>query len=219
MIRQLSLPLLPEMSVRAGADRRLCQHFLEDERRCSRCQCTVSVVRTCLLLAFVAATGCKETLKWKPQQLKTVEVGPFTFDIPKGWRDTRESEDPKLAHQHERLGADTDAHILVRENASNTDANISFMWTDLVGAPTCEQFVEALSLAGGFVIDKATLLHKDYGAEKGCGFAISDDTYGGKMHLRFRGGKFLTIQCMRPKAGDADADEACESFALALNKQ
>lgn len=94
-------------------------------------------MRTWFLVGLLAA-GCKDSLKWKPQQLKTVEVGPFTFDIPKGWRDTRESEDQKLARQHERLGPDTDAHILVRENASNTDANISFMWTDLVGSPTCE---------------------------------------------------------------------------------
>lgn len=177
-------------------------------------------MRTWLVVGLLAATGCKDTLKWKPQQLKTVDVGPFKFDIPKGWRDTRESEDTMLARMHERLGADTDAHILVRESASNTDANISFMWTELVGSPTCEQFVEAMSLAGGgLVVDKTTVLHKDYGADKGCGFWISDDKYEGKMHLRFQGEKFLTIQCMRPKAGDRDADAACEAFAVALNAQ
>ncbi len=173
-------------------------------------------MRALAVLVVFALAACKgDGLQWKKHEIKQVQLGDFTLAVPKGWRDLRESEDSSLARLHTRLGADTEAHIFVRENASNTDSNIALMWSDLVGVPTCDQFSRAMG--GG--IEKQTVLEQPYGADRGCSFWMKQDDSEGKTFVRFHPPKMLTLQCLRPAKGDDAADATCESVAAALAAQ
>lgn len=173
-----------------------------------------------LLVAVVAAAGCKgDKLKWKAQALTAFQIGSVSIAIPTGWRDLSEAADPSLANLTMRLGADTEAHILVREGDVNTDTNISIMLADLVGAPTCEQWVSTMNQEGGPKIDASTARERTFGPDRGCSFYFTDGpSVEGRMFLRFRGAKFITLQCMRPAKGDANADATCEALATQLEK-
>jgi hypothetical protein len=173
------------------------------------------------LLATVCGVGCKsKSLEWKAHTIKTVSIGGLTFDIPKGWRHLSESANPKLAGMTTRLGAATEAHIIVRESASNTDSTIAFMLADLVGSPTCEQWVAAMELQkGGPRVDHDSILPQDWGGQRGCSFRVTEGELAGKIHIRFRGAKFVTLQCMRPKSGDDDADGVCGDLVAAMHAQ
>src|SRR6185295_18544025 len=106
-------------------------------RRCASCatrrgrSASRRLSRTSLAavaLALLALCACKDKLQWNDRVIAAITEGPFRFDVPAGWRDLSESQDPVLAHMSRR--ADATAHIFVRENDSNTDTNIAFMWTD-----------------------------------------------------------------------------------------
>ncbi len=177
----------------------------------------VPCVMRAWLLVLLATAGCKDDkLKWKAQVLTSIQVGTLKFEIPKGWRDLSESADPQLANITRRLGADTEAHILVREDAKDTESNISFMLADLAGAPSCDQWAAAMDLQGGPKIDHSTLRERTYGAESGCSFHLTDGGTAGRMFLRFQPPKFVTLQCLRPGSGDANLDATCDRMAEAL---
>src|SRR5262245_43654796 len=130
-------------------------------------------MRWCALAIWlVVAPACKEKLGWNEHKLHSFEIGGIKFEIPKGWRDLSESADPRLARMTRRLGSDTEAHIIVREDASNTDVNISFMVAELVGEPTCDQFAAAMD-GGGLHADRSTALTQQYGSDRGCSFWIN----------------------------------------------
>jgi hypothetical protein len=170
-------------------------------------------MRAWILALVAAASACKDDkLTWKKHELHSFELDGVRFDIPKGWRDLRESDDPRLARMTRRLGADAEAHILVREDAENTNSNISVMLSELNGAPTCDQFAAAM----GAEVDRSTVLPQKYGNDPGCSFWIKDGKSEGKTFLRFRGTKFITVQCLRPLAGDAKADATCEDVVTGM---
>jgi hypothetical protein len=77
--------------------------------------------------------------------------------------------------------------------------------------------VAAMSgMGGGLTIDKSTVLPQKYDGDAGCSFWIKDRKSEGKMFLRFRGAKFITVQCLRAAAGDASADATCESVVAGM---
>lgn len=168
------------------------------------------------IVALVA--GCRgEKLKWNEQKLVAIDSGPFHFDIPTGWRDLSESQDLQLAHMARRLG---DAHLIVRQNDTNTDTNIAFMWSELVGKPTCEQFIAAMETqAGAPKFDRASLVSETFGDDPGCSYAFTDEGSEGRAVLRMHGRSFLTIQEMHTKRGDTDADATFGRFIAALKSQ
>jgi len=171
-----------------------------------------------ILLICAVVLGCSDKLQWKEHKLHTVEIGGLRFEIPKGWRDLSESTDPKLARVTRRLGSDADAHMIVRESDPNTNTNISFMLAELVGAPTCDQWAAAMAMRGG-KIERQTVLSKPYGTDRGCSFWIKEGKSDGKIFIRFRGDKFVTLQCLWPAQGDTNAMKTCDDLETVLAAQ
>src|SRR5690606_21232030 len=157
-------------------------------------------MRTALLLGVLAIAGCSgdKTLEWKPQRSTACTVGDFTFAVPAGWRDISESKDPRLARLPEQLGPDAaNTHVLVREQAKNTDTSVSVMLADLVGSPSCEQWVTAMNMQGGPKARMDSTTTETFGSDSGCSFQLLDGATEGRMVLRFRPPTFVVIQCLR----------------------
>jgi hypothetical protein len=165
-----------------------------------------------LVILVLLALGCKKELEWFPQQITKITEGPYTFDVPAGWRDLTECRDPDLSRMARR--ADDSAHILVREHATNTDSNIALMWTEIVAPITCQQFFAQLARAEG--IDAKSFSAKPVGSDELCAFRMKDDELEGAGHVRMHGKAYVTIQCLRPHGGDADLDATCSRFAATL---
>ena len=174
-----------------------------------------------VLAATAMAAACsKDKLEWKEHVLTRIEVGPFAFDIPRGWRDTSESADPQLARITRRLGPD--AHMIVRENASDTDTNIAFMWTEASGGRfTCEQFVAAMGMmtSSDEKIDPDSVTSEELGDDLLCSFRMSIGKAVGQLWIRLRGTYYLTLQCTHLRSGDRDADADCTQLVHALRAQ
>ncbi len=177
-------------------------------------------IRWLILVGLVTMLGCKDKLEWTEHKIRAFEMGGFKFTIPPGWRDLSESKDPTLAHMARRLGPDTDARLIVRANDTNTDSNIAFMFTDLTGTPTCEQWVTAMeSQPGALIIDHTSIVTEQFADDAGCSFRMTEGSTSGRIVLRFRSPKFLTIQCMRPTKGDSNLDATCDSVVGFLRAQ
>jgi hypothetical protein len=173
-------------------------------------------MRTWLVAAMVLGACKAKPLQWTPQVLTKVDLAPFSFDIPPGWRDISESADPELAHITRSLGAE--AHLIVRATDTNTDTNIAFMWADSGTSVTCDSLVDAMASMGGD-IDRASLVAEQFGTDTGCSFHFKDDKEVGMSWIRMRGARFFTLQCLHGKSGDADADATCTRLAAALKAQ
>ena len=161
---------------------------------------------------FLIALGCRHELEWFPQQITKVTEGPYTFDVPAGWRDLTECRDPDLSRMARR--ADDSAHILVREHDKNTDSNIAVMWTEIPRPITCQQFFVPLAQADG--IDVKSFTAKPVGSDELCAFRMKDGDLAGEGHVRMHGKAYVTLQCLRPQSGDADLDAMCARFAASL---
>jgi hypothetical protein len=173
------------------------------------------MLRAILLVAALAA--CKgERLKWNAHAITKLTAGPFSVDIPPGWRDLSENSDPALAHLARR--ADPSAHMIVREDAANTDSNIALMWTDVARPINCKAFFAAFDQMGASTsgIDRATLAAMPIGADELCTFHMTDGDSVGTGHVRMHGSGYATLQCMHDKGGDGDNDTTCEALRAAL---
>jgi hypothetical protein len=71
----------------------------------------------------------------------------------------------------------------------------------------------------GQMIDHASLKEEKFGDDAGCSFRFKDDHSIGMTWTRTRGDDFLTVQCMHPDSGDADADATCLQLVAALKAQ
>lgn len=168
------------------------------------------------LILLVACKG--EYLHWKPRVATTLTAGPFALAIPAGWRDLAENEDPTLAHMAAR--ADETAHIIVREDAANTDTNVAVMWTTVPKAITCAQFFAALAQMGPSTnVDPSTTASFKLATDEVCKFHTKDHDSVGTTYLRMHDKGYATLSCLHDEHGDADADAICESLHLALVNQ
>jgi hypothetical protein len=171
-------------------------------------------MRTFLLLVLVACSAKK--LEWKPQVLTKIDMTPFMFDIPKGWRDISESATPEVAAVHLTGGS----HAIVREDAVNTDATISFLWANAPRSATCMQIVDAMAAQSSAIkIDTTSEVAVPFGKDDGCTYQFKTDDIIGTAWLRLQGMRFFMIQCLHPEKGDADADATCKHLIDVLQKQ
>jgi hypothetical protein len=174
-------------------------------------------MRGALLLVAIAACGKGDKLQWREQKLKAITAGPYTLPIPPGWRDTSESTMPALAKITDSLGPD--GHVIVLEDATNTDTNIGIMWSDLSAAAavlSCDQFGDNM-IAAGLQIDKQNITQLKLGPDQGCVFNVRQDDTTGTMYARFHGDHFLTVQCSHVKP-DKRLDDACDQLTAILKK-
>ena len=167
-----------------------------------------------LLLALCA---CKDKLSWNAHVITQITEGPFKFQIPPPWRDLTESSDPGLARLPRR--ADASAHLIVRENDTNTDTNIAFMWTFASKGASCETVMLELDHQSNGGVDRAGAKQESMAGDPTCTFRFGEDDVAGVEWLRFHGDHMLTIQCMHLKKGDANADQWCDHFAAELRAQ
>jgi hypothetical protein len=171
------------------------------------------------LLLLLAVAACKDRLPWNERQLTSFTEGPFTFEIGAGWRDLSESQNPSLAHMTHRLGSDTTAHIIVRENDTNTDSNIAFMWNDASPAVTCETLVLSIDQQSDGGVDRSTLQTETMRGDPSCTFHYADGDLFGTSWIRIHDSHVMTVQCLRPKSGDDNADQWCAHYAAVLRAQ
>ena len=172
--------------------------------------------RTSVLVILAALCACKAKLEWNEKAITRIDEGPFAFSVPGGIRDTTESKDFGLAHIARR--ADKTAHILVREDDSNADSSISFMWTDTSSKVTCDTLQIGLEAAGGTYDRDATRSEKIRN-DTTCMFKGSDDDSDVTTWIRVHGDHMLTLACIRPKKGDRNLDQWCERYVAELRAQ
>jgi hypothetical protein len=169
------------------------------------------------LLLLLALAGCKDKLSWNAHAITQIAEGPFKFQVPPPWRDLTESADPGLARLPRR--ADATAHIIVRENDSNTDSNIAFMWTDTSRSVTCEALMLTIDRLSGGNVDRSSLRSETMGGDLACTFRSTDEDSDVTTWLRIHGDHMLTLACLRPHKGDSNLDQWCQHYADELRAQ